>query len=325
MKYRTLGKTGLQVSEIGFGAWAIGGPVDLFGIPIGWGQVDDKDSRAAIHRALELGINFFDTADVYGGGHSEDLIGECLAGKDAIIATKAGNRRSETGPVKDFSEKHIRASLEMSLRRLRRDSVDVYQFHNPPPAVLAAREPFHVLDSLKAEGKIRVRGVSVARPEEGVQLIREGKVDCIQVLFNILNQEPARELIPLAEKEGVGIIARVPLASGLLTGKFAANHQFPEDDNRRNYLGPKRMKEALGRVERLKSMIKDSGCSMPQAALAFLLKHPGVSSPIPGAKTAAQVEQNASASGIAMSDELFNAIRREFQGYNFYLRHMVHV
>lgn len=325
MKYRMLGKAGLRVSEIGFGAWAIGGPVDLFGIPIGWGPVHDSDSRSAISRALDLGINLFDTADVYGGGHSEDLIGECLAGRDCVIATKVGNRRTDTGPVKDFSDAHIRYSIENSLRRLKRDSVEVYQLHNPPQAVLATEEPFRLLESLKKEGKIRARGVSVALPEDGVKLIREGKVDCIQVLFNILNQEPAKELIPLAEKEGVGIIARVPLASGLLTGKFSVDHRFPEDDNRRNYLGPKRMKEAMERVDRLKALIHDSGCSMPQVALAFVLMHPGVSAPIPGAKTAAQVEQNASASGIVLSDELCSAIRREFQGYNFYLRHMVHV
>ena len=325
MKYRMLGKSGLQVSEIGFGAWAIGGPVDLSGIPIGWGRVDDNDSRAAIGRALDLGINFFDSADVYGGGHSEELLGECLAGKDCVIATKVGNRRTETGSVKDFSESHVRTSIISSLRRLKRDSVDVYQFHNPPPEVIDTEEPFRLLETLKKEGKIRARGVSVALPEDGIRLIRERKVDCLQVLFNVLNQQPATELIPLAEQEGIGIIVRVPLASGLLTGKFSADHQFAADDNRRNYLSSKRLKEALERVERLKMLVRDTGYTLSQIALAFLLKVPGVSAPIPGAKTPAQVEQNASASGVHLDDAVFSAIRHEFQSYNFFLRYKVRV
>lgn len=325
MKYRMLGKTGIRVSEIGFGGWAIGGSDDLFGMPIGWSNVDDNSSRAAISRALDLGINFFDTADVYGDGHSEELLGECLDGKKCVIATKAGNRRTETTAVKDFSTAHIRTSIDSSLRRLKREIIDVYQFHNPPQGALATDEPFRILDALKQEGKIRARGVSVAHPADGVKLIQEKKVDVLQVLFNILNQEPARELLPLAEQEGVGIIARVPLGSGLLTGKFREDYRFPPDDNRRNYLSAKRLKEVLGRVDRLKVMVDSSGYSLAQVALAFVLRFPGVTSPIPGAKTPEQVEQNASAADIVLSDDLFDAICGEFRNDNFYLRHKVHV
>lgn len=325
MKYRMLGKTEICVSEIGFGGWAIGGADDLFGMPIGWSNVDDSSSRAAISRALDLGINFFDTADVYGDGHSEQLLGECLAGKQCVIATKVGNRRTETTAVKDFSAGHIHSSIESSLRRLKREIIDVYQFHNPPREILATDEPFRTLDSLKQEGKIRARGVSVAHPADGVKLIRDKKVDALQVLFNILNQEPARELFPLAEHEGVGIIVRVPLASGLLTGKFRQDQQFPPDDNRRNYLSAKRLKAVLSRVERLKVMVESSGQSLPQIALAFVLRFAGVTLPIPGAKSPEQVEQNASATGVVLNDDLFDAICREFRNDNFYLRHKVHV
>src|SRR5262249_48378989 len=159
------------------------------------------ESIAAIHRAEELRVNFFDTADVYGSGHSEELLGANLTRKDCVIATKVGNRRLETHSVKDFSTAYIRESIEKSLRRLKRDFIDLYQLPNPPAEVLETEEPFRLLEDFKAEGKIRARGVSIPHPDDGVKLIREKKVDCLQVLFNILNQEPAKELIPLAEQE----------------------------------------------------------------------------------------------------------------------------
>jgi aryl-alcohol dehydrogenase-like predicted oxidoreductase len=323
VKYTQLGNTGISVSELGFGAWAIGGPVDLFGIPVGWGVVDEQESERAIHRAWELGVNFFDTADVYGSGHSEELLGRCLQGKTCIIATKVGNARKEGRPIKDFSEAHIRAQLERSLKRLKRETVDIYQLHNPPPEVWQSEEVFQLLHQLKQEGKIRAAGVSISTMEEGIHLIENRKVDLLQILFNVLNQAPADELIPLAKKSEAGLIARVPLASGLLTGKFRRSHHFPEDDNRKNYLTPRRLSEALERVDRLKQMVQDSGYTVQQVGLAFLLRFPVV--PIPGAKTAAQVEQNMSATEVQLPDYLFDAIRAEFASYNFYLRHKVHV
>jgi aryl-alcohol dehydrogenase-like predicted oxidoreductase len=325
MKYRLLGSSGIRVSEIGFGAWAIGGPVDLFGTPVGWGVVEDRQSKAAILRALELGVNFFDTADVYGGGHSEDLLGECLQGKDCVIATKVGNRRLPDRAVKDFTNAHILEAIEGSLRRLKRSCVDLYQLHNPPPEVWQSDEVFEILDRLKKEGKIRCSGVSISTMEEGIHLVENKKVDSLQVLFNILNQEPARKLLPLAEKNGVGIIVRVPLASGLLTGKFSAGDRFPEDDNRRNYLTPSRLEEALQKVERLKKLTSHLNSPPGRIALAFLLKFSAVTSAIPGAKTPAQVEQNVSASEAILEENLFETIRREFSDYNFFLRYHVRV
>lgn len=325
MKYRMLGKTNLRVSEVGFGAWAIGGAVDLFGVPVGWSGADDQESIAAIRRALELGINFFDTADVYGEGHSEELLGKCLEGVDCVIATKVGNARTARGPIKDFSEKHIREAVEGSLRRLRRAVIDVYQLHNPPPDVLEKNDVFRVLDRLKEEGKIRAHGVSITTVGEGIELIHRKKVQCLQVLFNILNQEPAKELIPLAGIHDVGILARVPLASGLLTGKFSKETRVPKDDVRSNFLTPKRLQEALEKVDRLKELIKDTGYTLPQVALALLLRFSGVSSVIPGAKNPKQVEENTSATLVELSEELFQSIRKEFGDYNFFIRYNVRI
>lgn len=325
MKYRQLGRTGIRVSEIGFGSWAIGGPVDV-GFPVGWGKVDDQESISAIRRAVELGINFFDTADVYGNGHSEDLLREGLHGTNAVIATKVGNSRDSQGhPVKDFSEQHIRKALDGSLKRLQRESIELYQLHNPPPDIWKSDAVFDVLKELKQEGKIKSYGVSISTMEEGIHLIENGKAEVIQVLFNILNQEPARKLIPLAQSHGVGLITRVPLASGLLTGKFSPDHRFPRDDNRINYLSTKRFHEALDRVEELKQLTSQTGYTLPQIALAFILKFEAVSSVIPGAKNAGQVEQNAAASNAFLSDELFKLIRKQFMDYNFYLRYQVRV
>ena len=323
VNYRQLGKTGIGVSQIGFGCWAIGGPVDLFGIPVGWGGVDDRESEAAIRRALELGINFFDTADVYGSGHSEELLGRVLQGVDCVIATKAGNARREEKPIKDFSEIHLRKQLESSLRRLKRETVDIFQLHNPPPEVWQSDEVFSLLNKLKQEGKIKASGVSITGMEEGIHLIQNRKVEILQVLFNILNQAPADKLLQMAEENNIGLIARVPLASGLLTGKYTGNHTFSKDDNRQNYLTPRRMLEVLEKVEKLKQMIAGTGYELQQIAMSFLLRFPVV--PIPGAKTVAQLEQNVAATEVVLEDDLFNQIRKEFAGYNFYLRHKVHV
>lgn len=325
MKYRLLGKTGIHVSEMGFGGWAIGGPVDLFGMPVGWDSVNDADSTAAIHRALELGVNFFDTADSYGSGHSEELLGASLQNKDCIVATKVGNARTPNGPIKDFSPGHMRASLESSLKRLKREKIDVYQLHCPPPEVWQSEQAFELLQQWKEEGKIRASGVSISSVEEGVHLIEKGKVDCLQVLFNVLNQEPARKLLPLAEEHGVGIIIRVPLASGLLTGKFQPGQAFSRDDNRKNYMSPKRLLEATEKLDTLKKMIHNTGYTMSQIALAFILKFPAVSTAIPGAKSAAQTEQNTSACDVVLSDALFDKIRMAFSEYNFFLRYRVRI
>jgi aryl-alcohol dehydrogenase-like predicted oxidoreductase len=325
MKYRLLGKTGLRVSEIGFGAWAIGGSMSVSGFPVGWRNVNDTESTAAIERALDLGINFFDTADMYGRGHSEELLGKTLNGKDVIIATKVGNRVEDEEAWKDFSVSYVRESIEGSLRRLNREVIDVYQFHNPEPDDYRREDLLEVLQKLKQEGKIRAVGVSISNSQEGLDLIKKGMIDTLQVLFNVLNQEPAKELIPLAEANGVGIIVRVPLASGLLTGKFQETDRFLSNDNRSLYLTPRRLKDTLTAVHRVQEITTKMEKPLAAISLAFLLHFSGVSCLIPGAKNPQQVEQNASASDIRLPEEAFQTIRDEFSNYNFYLRNNIRV
>jgi aryl-alcohol dehydrogenase-like predicted oxidoreductase len=325
MKYRLLGRTGFRVSEIGFGAWAIGGSMDVSGFPVGWSNVNDADSIAAVEKALELGVNFFDTADMYGRGHSEELLGKTLKGKDVIIATKVGNRVEGNSARKDFSAAYVRQSIEGSLKRLNRDVIDLYQFHNPETNDYKRDDLFNVLHNLKEEGKIRAAGVSISHPKEGLAILQYAIIDSIQVLFNVLNQEPARNLIPEAEAKGVGIVVRVPLASGLLTGKFKETDRFFSDDNRSNYLTPKRMKETIAAVEKIKELTSKTNLPLAAISLAFLLHFSGVSCLIPGAKDPMQAEQNASASDIRLPDEVVQSLREQFSEFNFYLKNNIRV
>ena len=221
MQYRELGKTGIKVSAIGFGGWAIGGPSEASGTPLGWGRTTDEDSLAAIRRARDLGVTFFDTADSYGFGRSESLLGIVLSRKreDVVLATKVGVVRNSTGELrKDFSKQHIFVAVDGSLKRLRSDYIDLYQVHNPTIDDLRREEIQDAMERLQDNGKIRFWGVSVSNPEEGLEVVRRGWGNTLQVLYNILNQAPAQELFPIAKEKGYGIIARVPLASGLLTG-----------------------------------------------------------------------------------------------------------
>ena len=327
MNYRILGKTGLRVSEIGFGCWAIGGPFDLSGLPIGWGPVDDNQSLAAIRRALELGVNFFDTADIYGLGHSEKILGEALRGcrDDVVIASKVGNTRQADGArLKDFSARHILESCDDSLRRLATDHLDLYQLHNPTLDQIFSGDAGEALEKLQQSGKIRSFGVSVSHPSEGLEIIRQNFGGALQVLYNVLNQKPADGLFNAARKGGYGIIARVPLASALLTGKIKSS-SFDPRDNRNNFLTAARLSEALPKVDRYLELCRGYSLSPVQAALKFVLSHPAVATAIPGAKFPAQVEENIGASDMEMPAEMLESLRREFKSYNFYLRHGIKI
>jgi len=196
--------------------------------------------------------------------------------------------------------------------------------HNPPPEVWQNDEVFLLLQRLKSEGKIRLSGVSISGMDEGMELVRNHKVDCLQVLMNVFNQEPAQKLLPFAAEHGVAVIVRVPLASGLLTGKYALDHRFGTDDVRSNYLSPKRMNEMSEKISRFQEIIGGAE-NATRSALSFLLKFPAISVVIPGAKTAAQVQQNAEASRAGMEDRVFENLRAEFSGYNFFLRYHVRV
>jgi aryl-alcohol dehydrogenase-like predicted oxidoreductase len=294
MRYRKLGRSQLMTSEVGFGGWAIAG---------GWGPVDDETSVAAIRRAIDLGVSFIDTADVYGEGHGEEVIGKALPGNDrhrAVIATKAGLRPSRGA---DFSPGHIEEALEGSLERLGTDWVDILQLHNPTAAALEDPELWETLRRLKREGKIRAFGASVQTPKDGVKAIESGGVDTVQVVFNVIDQE-ARTFFATARAHNVGVIARVPLASGFLTGKYSHDHKFHRTDWRAR-LGPQRRRLMLRRAAALDPVVEEIGSTRAQAALAFVLSYPDVGVTIPGVKTPAQAHENAASSDLAPLPEPF--------------------
>ena len=328
MHYRKLGNTGITVSEIGFGGWAIGGSADAAGTPLGWGRTSDDESLAAIRRARELGVTFFDTADSYGFGRSESLLGIVLPRHrhDVVIATKVGVTRDATGKLqKDFSSRHISHAVDGSLKRLRTDYIDLYQLHNPTVEELGRDDIHEAMDRLQEVGKIRFWGVSITTPDEGIEIINRGWGYVLQVLYNVLNQAPEQELFPLAKEKGYGIIARVPLASGLLSGKFRPDTVFAKDDVRQNFLTPKRLEEVIPRVDEAKSIIGGTARSLAEGALRFVLANDAVSTVIPGAKNARQVEMNASADEVRIPQDVVEKLRSRLGDYNFYHRHGIRI
>lgn len=328
MHYRKLGNTGLTVSDIGFGGWAIGGPAEASGTPFGWGRTSDDESLAAIRRARDLGVTFFDTADSYGFGRSESLLGIVLSRtrKDVVLATKVGVVRDAHGRLsKDFSRSHIVHAVDGSLKRLRTDYIDLYQLHNPTLDELQRDDIHEAMDRLQEVGKIRFWGVSVSTPEEGVEIIRRGWGYALQVLYNVLNQAAADELFPLAREKGYGIIARVPLASGLLSGKFRPDTRFPEDDVRQNFLTPKRLEEVLPRVDEVKSIIGGTARALAEGALRFVLANDAVSTTIPGMRNLRQVEMNVAADEVRIPQDVVDKLRGRLGDYNFYQRHGIRI
>lgn len=298
LQLRLLGRTGAKISEIGFGAWAIGGGFNVGGRGVGFGATDDKVSVAALQRAFDLGINFVDTADAYGKGHSERLVGMAMKSspRRVYIATKVGNVRRDPEPgTQDFSAAYIREACERSLERLGVTMIDLYQLHNPPRNVIEGNEVWDTLRELRDKSKIADYGISVGDPQDGVVAIEKGEVATVQVVYNLLRREAEKELFTLAERRSVGIIARVPLASGLLTGKYAKGHRFAADDHRKDSYPPEKLDAALSQVEKLRFLSENTGRTMAQAALAFCLAHPAVSVVIPGIKTPEQAEENVAA------------------------------
>lgn len=297
MKFRKLGKTNLLVSEIGLGAWAVSGR--------GYGPTDDKESIRAIHRALDLGVNFIDTADIYGDGHSEELIGRVLRereDRETVIATKFGWDFYRDGGVKsNLKKNYISFALEKSLKRLGREWIDIYQIHNSKPADIERDNVYETLDELKKQGKIRFYGVSAFYIEDGISAVRTAKPDTIQVIYNVLEQEVEEKLFSLALENDMGIIAREPLAGGLLTGKYNENSKFPKTDHRHGW-SKKFLEDGARKVGKLKFLEKE-GQTLIQAALRFSLSHKAVSVIIPGAKTVRQVEENISAAEDELSPD----------------------
>jgi len=295
MKYRALGDTGITVSEIGFGAWGIGG--ETADGPNSYGKTDDGESRRALMKAFDLGITFYDTSNLYGYGHSEELIGETLHSvrQKIVIASKVGFL-AHRGPH-DFSEKHVRKSLEGSLKRLHTDYVDLYQLHSPPIKFLEDNPNIlNVFESLQKEGKIKVFGISVQHPSDALIAINELGFKSVQVNFNMIDQRVIENgFLGLAKKHKTGIIARTPLNFGFLSGKLV-NARFDPRDHRSVWseVQLKRWAEA----PRLFSFLFGGGMTPVQAALNFCLSFPAISSVIPGMLTSAEVEENVAASGM---------------------------
>ena len=300
MNYRELGRTGWKISEISFGAWAIGGA---------WGEVDDKDSLAALHAALDAGVNFFDTADVYGDGRSERLLAKLKKERSEkfFVATKAGRRLREQTP-EGYSRENLTQFIERSLRNLETETLDLLQLHCPPTQVYYLPEVFETLDDLAKEGKIQHYGVSVEKVEEAIKAMEFPNVQSVQIIFNMFRQRPAELFFEQARKHKVGILARVPLASGLLTGKITRDSKFAKDDHRsfnrkgeafdrgETFSGVE-LKVGLATVEALEKLVPKNA-TMTQLALRWILEFPAVTCAIPGGKRPEQVAENAAASDL---------------------------
>jgi len=300
MKYRMLGRTGWKVSEISFGAWAIGGA---------WGKVSDEESMAALHAALDGGVNFFDTADVYGDGRSERLIARLRHERKEkfYVATKAG-RRLPTQAAAGYNRKNLAAFVERSLKNLRTDTIDLLQLHCPGTEAYYHPEIFGILDDLVRAGMLRHYGVSVEKVEEALKAIEYPNVQSVQIIFNIFRQRPAELFFREAQKRRVGILARVPLASGLLTGKISHASKFAKDDHRNfNRHGEQfdrgetfsgvEFDTGLRTVDELKKLVP-GGATLTQMALKWILEFPAVTCAIPGGKRPAQVAENLAASDL---------------------------
>jgi aryl-alcohol dehydrogenase-like predicted oxidoreductase len=324
MNYREFGRTGWKVSEISFGAWAIGGA---------WGHQNDEESMATLHRAIDAGVNFIDTADVYGDGRSERLIARLRRERSEpfYVATKAG-RRLNPHVAEGYNEKNLTEFAERSLKDLEVESLDLLQLHCPPTEAFYRPEVFEALDKMVAAGKIRHYGVSVEKVEEALKAIEFPGVQSVQIIFNMFRQRPSELFFQEAKRRKVGILARVPLASGLLTGKLAADTQFEPDDHRLfNRLGQffdqgetlsgVDYQTGLRAVEQLRALIPP-GVTMAQWALRWILMFDAVSCAIPGARRPAQIEDNAAASSLPpLSESEMAAVRRI---YDESIRPLVH-
>lgn len=313
MNYRPLGRTGWNASEMGFGTWGIGGDA--------WGKTDDNDAIAALHKAIELGVNFIDTADVYGDGHSEQLIAQVRKqhSEPLFIATKAG-RRLNPHTAEGYNRQNLTSFVERSLRNLEMEALDLLQLHCPPAAVYNDAEVFSILDDLVQQGKIRNYGVSVETVEEALKAIRYPNVQSIQIIFNMFRFKPSDQFFAAAHDKKVGIIVRVPLASGLLTGKFRPDSQFSDSDHRKfnrhgeafdqgeTFSGVD-YETGLQAVEELRPLVPQ-GATMAQFALRWILMFPEVTTVIAGAKDPQQEADNAAAAALPpLSDQTMQQVK----------------
>ncbi len=316
MEYRVLGRTGFSVSAVSFGAWAIGGS---------WGAVDDEESMRTLHAAVDAGVNFIDTADVYGDGRSERLVARLRRerpGETLYVATKAG-RRLPQQTVAGYSRENLESWIDRSLRNLEVEALDLLQLHCPPSPVFGDPAVYNVLDDLVQAGKLRHYGVSVERADEALAAIAHPGVKTVQIIFNMFRLKPAERVFPEAVARQVGVLARVPLASGLLTGKLSAASQFADDDHRNfNRHGQAFDKGetfsgvpfdvGLAAVEALRPLVP-SGASLAQLALRWTLMFDAITCAIPGARTPEQARSNAAAADLPPLDQkTMEAVRRVY-------------
>ena len=309
MKYRKLGRTDLEVSEIGFGCWAIGGT--------SYGPTDDEESLQALEAAWQGGVNFFDTADTYGHGHSENLLARFLKGKarnQFILSSKAGWDFYHGGSKKNFKPEYIRFACDETLKRLELDFIDLYQLHNPSLELILSGDPVSVLEDLKKQGKIRFIGISVHSEEEALAAMGDPRVDTLQLIFNLLDQRMLEKVFSEAKEKKIGIIAREPLACGLLTGKYKLGHRFVKTDHRNRWTEEKLALE-LEKISKIKNILSTERLSLSRAALEFVLDQEAVSTVIPGAKTVSQVEEN-----LKSSNDPQLRIQESFQLKEIYQR-----
>jgi aryl-alcohol dehydrogenase-like predicted oxidoreductase len=321
MKYRQLGRTGWQVSEVGYGAWGIGGKQ--------WRGGDDEESRNALRRAFELGLNFIDTALAYGEGHSEQLVGKVVreAPHRVYVATKVPPKNSlwparpGIGIDQVFPRKYILDCTEQSLRNLGFDAIDLQQLHVWNPEWLEREEWRRAVEDLKTAGKIRAFGVSINdhQPDSALDLIRTGLVDTVQVIYNIFDQSPERNLFPLCQERQIGVLARVPLDEGSLTGAITESTRFERGEFREFYFRGDRKKQVAEHVTALKKELEGVPGTLAEIALRFCLSHPAVSTVIPGMRKLRNVDSNCGVSDTGpLNPEIKERLKRHVWDKNFY-------
>jgi aryl-alcohol dehydrogenase-like predicted oxidoreductase len=321
VNYRALGSTGMEVSEIGYGAWGIAGDA--------WLGAEDERSLKALHRAVDLGLNFVDTALAYGEGHSEMLVGKIVAERDEriYVATKIPPK-NRIWPAPDgvsvgevFPGEYVRECTEQSLQNLGLDTVDVQQFHVWQDDWVGSGDWLEAVDDLKRDGKIRFFGVSINdhQPENAIRLIETGVVDTVQVIYNVFDQSPEDRLLPACEEHGVGVIVRVPFDEGALTGRITPDTSFDEGDFRNHYFRDDRKQEVH---ERVQTMVEELGVSedeIAEIALRYILSHPAVSTVIPGMRSVTNVERNtAVGDGRGLPDDQVEKLKAHRWVRNFY-------
>jgi aryl-alcohol dehydrogenase-like predicted oxidoreductase len=321
VNYRTLGRTGLEVSEIGYGAWGIAGDA--------WLGAEDERSLDALNRAVDLGLNFIDTALAYGGGHSERLVGKVLAEREETIyvATKVPPRNQiwpapdGTAPEEAFPGDYVRECTEQSLSNLGVDTIDVQQFHVWQDDWVGNGDWLETVDSLKQEGKIRSFGVSINdhQPENAIRLIETGAVDTVQVIYNVFDQSPEDRLLPACNEHGVGVIVRVPFDEGALTGRITPDTTFEEGDFRNHYFRDDRKQEVYDRVRAIVSELGTSEDEIAEIALRYILSNPAVSTVIPGMRSVRNVERNmAVGDGRGLPEDQVQKLKSHRWVRNFY-------